>query len=51
MYRKNKSRSQSVVSRFIIQCATQMRGVIVSLDQYRDFLGLNPLWDETIKER
>ncbi|XP_075224846.1 uncharacterized protein LOC142326324 isoform X2 [Lycorma delicatula] len=37
--------------RYIIQCAAALEGIIVSKDNFRDFLGINPLWDDTIQKR
>ncbi|XP_044735920.1 NEDD4-binding protein 1-like [Chrysoperla carnea] len=37
--------------RYIVQCAAERGGVIVSNDNYRDLLAENPAWRETITKR
>ncbi|XP_049778704.1 uncharacterized protein LOC126175774 [Schistocerca cancellata] len=37
--------------RFIVQCAAELGGVIVSTDNFRDLLSENTTWKETIEKR
>lgn len=38
-------------SRYIVQVAAELGGVIISTDNYRDLLSENEAWRETIEQR
>ncbi|XP_022204749.2 endoribonuclease rege-1 [Nilaparvata lugens] len=49
--RINNNYVTSAYDRYVIQCAAAMDGIIVSKNQFRDLMGINPLWDATIEKR
>lgn len=48
---KTLNYTHEIICRYIVQCAAERGGVIVSNDNYRDLLAENPAWRETITKR
>ncbi|RZF46649.1 hypothetical protein LSTR_LSTR014985 [Laodelphax striatellus] len=49
--RMNHSLVASDDDRYVIQCSSLRLAIIVTKDQYRNHMGINPIWDQTIQKR